>query len=72
MFVKIFESSSTLELESQINEYIKSDETNGFDLHSIVQSESMAEVNGKLERKVTMTCIFGDSFYQEDFDEEEI
>lgn len=72
MFIKIFESDSSQEVEKQVNEFIKSDEAKDFDLHSIVQSESMAEVGGKVERRITMTCIFIDSFYQDDFDADDL
>lgn len=63
MFIKVFEGTTPLEVESQVNEYLNSSEIEEYDLHSLTQSESMIVVEGKLERRITLTCIFIERLY---------
>ncbi|MDH4129180.1 MAG: hypothetical protein OEV44_10525 [Spirochaetota bacterium] len=72
MFIKIFEGSTPNELELKVNEYLKSDVANEYDLHSINQSESMIEHNGNLERHITLTCIFIESLFGDDLSEDDL
>ncbi len=70
MLIKVFEGSDAKKLETAINNFIESDKTEDYVLHSILQSESMAVLDGKVHKNITMTCIFVDQIFQ-DFDEDD-
>ncbi|GMT48721.1 MAG: hypothetical protein IEMM0008_0260 [bacterium] len=70
MFIKVFEGSDVKKLESEVNDFIESDETEDYVLHSLLQSESMVVFEGKLQKHITMTCIYVEQIFQ-DLDEDD-
>ncbi len=68
MFIKMFDGSSVKEVESKVNDYLEKSMPDDHDFYHLVQTEGLTELEGQLERRITITLIFTNKFY--DFTEE--
>ncbi len=71
MYIKVFEGKSAEELEDKVNDYLKDIDEEEYDLDNIVQSESFLELNGNLERRITLTLVFVESLFRLDDDDDD-
>ncbi len=66
MKVRIFEGKSAQEVENNMNKFLTDKENSGWIIDYMEQSESMAYVNGKLERMITITCLLVEDVFESD------